>query len=159
MAKFSGGSARADRALAEAWLDTLWLSRSLMDHLVAEELAELPFNFDVTMPQYRTLVAVRHLSPCGIAELAERVQTTTASMSTMVDRLVAMKLLIRVRSKEDRRRVDVRLPRNVAMKMDRIDVNLQSKLADLFRPLSSEKKKALRLAAETLNDLLPDKIA
>ncbi|MCK4872486.1 MAG: MarR family transcriptional regulator [Phycisphaerales bacterium] len=156
MAKSTGGPGRSDRTLAASVWNSLWLTRGLMDQLAAEQLANGPFAVDVTMSQFRALVAVRMLAPCGVAELAQRVQTTTASMSTMVDRLVDMKLLTRARSKHDRRRVEIQLARGMDTRMKKVEEAIYSGLAGFFAQLDASEKKALRTVAEAQNRILPD---
>jgi DNA-binding MarR family transcriptional regulator len=155
MAKSTGGATK-DKALAEGFWTSLWLTRGLCDQLVAEQLEGKPFPVDVTMSQFRALMAVRMLAPCGVAELAKRVQTTTASMSTMVDRLVDMKLLTRTRSKQDRRRVEIQLAKGVEPRMKKMDDAIYRGLSEYFGQLDASEKKALKGIVEAHNRILPD---
>jgi DNA-binding MarR family transcriptional regulator len=159
MAKSTGGSARGDRALAEAAWECFWQTRGLTDRLVAEQLESKPFPKDVTPAQYRALVAVRSLAPCGVADLADRVCTTTASMSTMVDRLVEMNLLTRTRSKEDRRRVEIQLARGVEARMRKVDDAVCEALTEYLGELSVNEKKAIKTATDAVSTLNHDAVA
>ncbi len=156
MARSANGSARGDQALAEAAWSCFWHTRGLTDRLVSEQLETRPFAKDVTPAQYRALVAVRALAPCGVADLAERVCTTTASMSTMVDRLVDMNLISRTRSNEDRRRVEIQLGRGVAVRMRKVDDAVCGVLAEHFSPLSASDKKAVKNGTETMRELIAE---
>ncbi|MFG0252247.1 MAG: MarR family winged helix-turn-helix transcriptional regulator [Phycisphaerales bacterium JB038] len=112
----------------------------------------------MTPAQYRALMAVRTLAPCGVADLADRVCTTTASMSTMVDRLVEMNLLVRTRSKEDRRRVEIQLARGVAARMRKMDDAVCQVLAEHFSPLSPTDKKAVKNGNMAMQELIVELI-
>jgi DNA-binding MarR family transcriptional regulator len=64
---------------------------------------------DLTFPQYNALLAVRDAGEVSIKLLAERLQVSPPSASTMVDRLVEMGLLERQQNPHDRRSVRIRL--------------------------------------------------
>jgi DNA-binding MarR family transcriptional regulator len=64
---------------------------------------------DLTFPQYNALMAVRDAGEVSVKHLAERLQVSPPSASTMVDRLVEMGLLERQPNPNDRRSVLIRL--------------------------------------------------
>ncbi len=64
---------------------------------------------DLTMPQFRVLLRVRHRPGLSISDLAEDLGLSAATASTMVDSLVGRDLLSRASAADDRRRVEVRL--------------------------------------------------
>lgn len=64
---------------------------------------------ELTMPQWHMMVAVRRFGTPSLKELAQALQVSAPSASTMVDRLVEMGMLTREPSQIDRREVVVAL--------------------------------------------------
>ena len=62
-----------------------------------------------SMPQFMILMHVHYREPCGISDLSERMDTTTAAASQLVDKLVQAGLLERAEDPHDRRAKKVAL--------------------------------------------------
>ncbi|NOK59670.1 MAG: MarR family transcriptional regulator [Chloroflexi bacterium AL-W] len=79
-----------------------WLSQRQFMQLLAEE------RFDLTMPQYYTLVHLAHSSSeYKMSDLARATHQSAASLTGVIDRLIDKQLVARVRPQGDRRQVMV----------------------------------------------------
>lgn len=67
------------------------------------------FPDNLSPPQIHMMITIKMMEECTISELAESLNVSAPSASTMVDRLVEKNALIRERSKKDRRVVVVQL--------------------------------------------------
>jgi DNA-binding MarR family transcriptional regulator len=79
------------------------------------------FCVDLTLPQLHMMMAVRNHGRSSLKDLAEALQVSPPSASTMVDRLVEMGMLTREPNPSDRREVVVGLSaagREVAGRME-----------------------------------------
>ena len=62
-----------------------------------------------SMPQFMILMHVHYRGPCGISDLSEKMDTSTAAASQLVDKLVQTGLLERAEDPSDRRAKQVAL--------------------------------------------------
>ena len=62
-----------------------------------------------SMPQFMILMHVHYREPCGISDLSEKMDTSTAAASQLVDKLVQAGLLERAEDPSDRRAKKVAL--------------------------------------------------
>lgn len=84
----------------------------------------------------------------GVSELAERLSIHQSTCSQLVEKLVARKLIIKERSKEDQRRVGLRLS-NAAVKLIRNAPGpAEGVLPEALSALSAESMQSLDLALE-----------
>ena len=67
--------------------------------------------YDLTIQQFNVLRILRGARPAGLCTLtiAERMLEQTPGITRLIDRLVAKKLVVRVRSEDDRRQVWCRI--------------------------------------------------
>jgi len=63
----------------------------------------------LSMSQFFILMHLRHHNQCGISDISERMETTSAAASQLVDKLVHSGLLVRVEDPNDRRAKQVSL--------------------------------------------------
>ena len=63
----------------------------------------------LSMSQFFILMHLRHHNQCGISDISERMETTSAAASQLVDKLVQSGLLVRVEDPNDRRAKQVSL--------------------------------------------------
>lgn len=86
-------------------------SRSLVA-ITARSLAST--GFDVTLPQYRTLVILYHRGPLSSAEVAEELSVNPSTATRMIDRLCAKKLVAKRSVGNDRRKLRLALTKRGA---------------------------------------------
>jgi DNA-binding MarR family transcriptional regulator len=79
--------------------------RSMLSNAVEREIAE----FDVTYEQWGVLLMILTQRGETAAVLAREMDCDTGSMTRMLDRLEAKELIVRTRSTDDRRRVQLEL--------------------------------------------------
>jgi DNA-binding MarR family transcriptional regulator len=84
------------------WMDT-FVHRSMRDS------ARFVKASGFSMPQFFLLMQVHHREHCGISDLSENLEITTAATSQLVDKLVQAGLLERAEDPHDRRAKQVSL--------------------------------------------------
>lgn len=84
------------------WMDT-FVHRSMRDS------ARFVKASGFSMPQFFLLMHLRHREHCGISDLSEHMDTSTAAVSQLVDKLVQAGLLMRAEDPNDRRAKQVML--------------------------------------------------
>src|SRR4051794_32060140 len=94
-------------ALDDVVESVLGASRALVG-VAARSIAAV--DRDVTLPQFRTLVALAEHGPQNVGRLAEEVDVHASTATRMCDRLVRRGLIERTASPDSRREVIVRLP-------------------------------------------------
>lgn len=100
--------------------------------------------------QLYVLHSLREQSARSLAELAERTLTDQSSVSTVVAKLVARRLVVRTPAKDDRRRAELRLTptgEHVARTAPRVP---QTRIADLVRGLPAARRGELVRSLEFL---------
>jgi DNA-binding MarR family transcriptional regulator len=80
--------------------------RKLQDQSDSAFLASLG---GLNLPQLNVLNAIGDTEPCTMGDIAKRVSLSLSSVTLIVDKLVKLKLVVRVRSKTDRRIVYAKL--------------------------------------------------
>ena len=80
-------------------------TRSMLSHAVEREI----FEQDVTYDQWGVLLMILTQRGDTAAVLARGMECDTGSMTRMIDRLEAKELIVRTRSTDDRRRVQLDL--------------------------------------------------
>ena len=103
---------------------------------------------NLTVSQFAVLEAIYHLGPLSQGELVHKILKSNANLTTVVDSLERKSLVLRKRSKEDRRRVTVHLtesgktlisrvfPRHaeiVAEELKFLDAAEQAELAEILK--------------------------
>lgn len=93
---------------------------------------------DLTFPQYNAMLAVREQGEVSVKHLAERLNVSPPSASTMVDRLVEMGLLERQPNPVDRRAVVIRLSSDGLATIDALETGILGFLVDLMEELGPD---------------------
>ncbi|MGD0093744.1 MAG: MarR family transcriptional regulator, partial [Planctomycetota bacterium] len=110
-------------------------------------------QFDLSVPQFRTLAFLYHCAAASPSQAAEYVGLTRPSMSKMIDGLVARGLVARNDSLGDRRRVDLTLaPRGKAAFLEAREA-ARERLAEMLEPLSGAEKTVVSGAMQTLREV------
>jgi DNA-binding MarR family transcriptional regulator len=93
--------------------------RSMLSTAIEREIADTVDN-DVTYEQWGVLVTILMERGDTAAVLARRMECDTGSMTRMLDRLEAKQLIVRTRSTDDRRRVQLDLTADGKKKAERL---------------------------------------
>ena len=84
------------------WMNT-FVHRSMRDS------ARFVKTSEISMPQFFMLMHLQQREHCGISDLSEHMDTSTAAVSQLVDKLVQADLLLRSEDPNDRRAKKVEL--------------------------------------------------
>ena len=90
------------------------------------------------MAQVQMLMTLRSCGASTISHLAEQLNVSPPSASSMVDRLEDKGFLYRERSTEDRRKVVVRLSEQAAVQADRMEGAVLAAFLDLVEQVGPE---------------------
>lgn len=93
---------------------------------------------DLSMAQFNLLMAVQTHGAVTGGELAAQLGVSPPSVSAMVERLVDRGLLIRERSKADRRKVVLRISPDEALHFARIEEQILASFVDLVEEVGEE---------------------
>ncbi len=93
---------------------------------------------DLSLAQFNLLMAVQTQGAITGGELAAQLGVSPPSVSVMVERLVERGLLVRERSKEDRRKVVLRISHDEALHLARIEEQLLASFVDLVEEVGDE---------------------
>jgi DNA-binding MarR family transcriptional regulator len=105
------GKRLRDHRWQEATGEGLVLALSDAERRVARRLAQVPAHHGGTVERWRALAVPARADSHGMTELAEFTQLPPASVTRLVDGLVADSLAPRKADPRDRRRVLVHIPR------------------------------------------------
>lgn len=111
----------------------------------------------LTVPQLLCLQIIsdaKRDSELTAAELAERVQLSPATISRLLDRLESAELIVRTRSKSDRRRVQLSATRQGRLKLRKLPAPLQEKFLQQLLELPESKRRALLRSLEQVVDMM-----
>lgn len=92
----------------------------------------------LTLPQLDAVRAAGQTGEVTITELSRKLGVSAPSASAMVDRLVERGILCRERSRQDRRKVAVRVSEEVAEDVRRIEEKILSAFIDIIEKLGPE---------------------
>ena len=93
---------------------------------------------ELTLPQFNMLIEVREQGPITIKKLAKTLEVSSPSVSSMVDRLVELEMLVREQNPQDRREVLVRLSPQANQFVLDMEEHLLSSLEDLLEKLGAD---------------------
>ncbi len=115
---------------------------------------KLSSESNLTSPQVVSLLAVYQKGSLTIAEIADEVHLSSSTMVGIIDRLEAKNLVVRERSKTDRRQVMVSITEEGKKVAKNSPAPLQEKLIKSFTNLSEVQQKNLSKALELLIKML-----
>jgi len=121
---------------------------------LARELRKETEQLGITARQATLLWLVKRSPGLSLAELAAEEGISAPAMSGHVDRLERAGLLERVRSKDDRRRVGLRLTDEGERLMRRVRARRTTWLADRLKSLEPAELEAIEVAVPALMQLL-----
>ena len=94
-----------------AWMD-VFMHRSMRGW------SQFAKSTGLSMPQFSILMQLHHKGPCGLSEISERFDISSAAASQLVDKLVQSNYLERAEDPSDRRAKLLRLSENGAKLVD-----------------------------------------
>ncbi len=103
------GKGTLDRA---GMVDAMLVASRSLVAITARSLAST--DYDVTLPQYRTLVILYHRGPLSSVEVAEELSVNPSTATRMVDRLCAKRLVVKHSVGNDRRKLRLTLTKRGA---------------------------------------------
>jgi DNA-binding MarR family transcriptional regulator len=130
---------KADEQLVDAFIAA---SQALVAAAV-RTLAEL--GEDITLAQYRALMVLTH-GPQRAADLSEALGVTAGTGSRMIERLLRKRLVLRSRSREDRRATYVHLTNAGRRLVERANEHQRQGIARILGQLPDDSRAALSSA-------------
>jgi len=125
-------------------------------HRIRGVLAAHFAEFGLSDARFAVLQIVRDALPrgCTQTELAERLQQSESSVSTLVDRMRAADLLYRLRSKSDRRKCLLVLTDHARETLDKLEACHHERMAELLSCYKSEQLRDLAALLKILDSEL-----
>ena len=93
---------------------------------------------ELSVAQLQAVKAVRCENEVTISRMAELLEVSAPSASVMVDRLVEKGILVRERSRKDRRKVVVQISSEVVDDIHRVEVAILKTFEDIVRSLGAD---------------------
>ncbi|HXY37056.1 MAG TPA: MarR family transcriptional regulator [Planctomycetaceae bacterium] len=125
-------------------------------HRIRGVLAAHFAEFGLSDARFAVLQIVRDALPrgCTQTELAERLQQSESSVSTLVDRMRAADLLYRLRSKSDRRKCLLVLTDHARETLEKLEACHHERMAELLACYKSEQLRDLAVLLKILDSEL-----
>jgi DNA-binding MarR family transcriptional regulator len=125
-------------------------------HRIRGVLAAHFAEFGLSDARFAVLQIVRDALPrgCTQTELAERLQQSESSVSTLVDRMRAADLLYRLRSKSDRRKCLLVLTDHARETLDKLEACHHERMAELLSCYKTEQLRDLAVLLKILDNEL-----
>jgi DNA-binding MarR family transcriptional regulator len=125
-------------------------------HRIRGVLADHFAEFGLSDARFAVLQIVRDALPrgCTQTELAERLQQSESSVSTLVDRMRAADLLYRLRSKSDRRKCLLVLTDHARETLDKLEVCHHERMAELLSCYHTDQLRDLAVLLKILDSEL-----
>jgi DNA-binding MarR family transcriptional regulator len=115
---------------------------------VRQHFRDVEKTCGVSGSQLWIMQEIANTSGIGVSELAERLSIHQSTCSQLVEKLVARKLIIKERSREDQRRVGLRLSEAAAKLIKNAPGPTEGVLPEALSALSAEAMQSLDLALE-----------
>lgn len=93
---------------------------------------------DLSMPQMDAIKAIRKQGEVTITKLSEILKVSPPSTSAMVDRLVEKGILVRERSRKDRRKVVVSVTKKTAENIEKIEIVVLKTFTEMVEKVGPE---------------------
>jgi len=118
-------------------------------------------EINLTLPQMVTLFAIREAGVCRMSDLAEITQQSAGTLTGIVDRLIAERLVGRVRDVEDRRVVQVMLTRQGEQRLALVEAARRADMERILSRFSIEQshhlEQLLQLLLDGINELIGER--
>lgn len=121
---------------------------------VRQHFREVERTCGVTGSQLWVMQEIANTSGIGVSELAVRLSIHQSTCSQLVEKLVASKLIIKERSKEDQRRVGLRLTEEAAKLITKAPGPAEGVLPEALRELPAETIQTLNSSLEKVIEQL-----
>jgi DNA-binding MarR family transcriptional regulator len=115
---------------------------------------KLSSETSLTAPQIVSLIAIYHQETLTLADLAEQVHLSSSTMVGIIDRLEAKNLVVRERSKTDRRQVLIHITDEGRKMAKKSPLPLQEELIKSLSKLPEAQQRNLAKALELLVKML-----
>ena len=115
----------------------------LMPNLIRESIkrgADEVTKGLITVPQMLILEVLNKKDKCIMSELAEALSITTSAATGLIDRMIKLNLVTRLRGEKDRRIVKVNITRKGKNTVARIIEQRRRMIADTFGKLSKKER-------------------
>jgi DNA-binding MarR family transcriptional regulator len=132
--------------MPDAVVDALMRATSALTGVTIRSLSSV--TEDVTLAQFRTLLALSERGPQTVTALAEHLDVHASTMTRMCSRLVARTLVERVPSAVDRREVVITLSPTGSQLVADVTVNRRNEFDTIVRRLSNDEQRAAIEALE-----------
>ncbi|MCE2929257.1 MAG: MarR family transcriptional regulator [Candidatus Caenarcaniphilales bacterium] len=109
---------------------------------------------NLTSPQTFSLITIYHMGPLTLAEVASKVHLSPSTMVGIIDRLEVKNLVIRERSKDDKRQVRIRITEEGKKIAKKSPLPLQEELLESLSKLPEIQQKNLSKALKLLASIL-----
>ncbi len=113
----------------------------------------------LTLPQLDAVKAAQQTDGVTITELSRLLGVSAPSASAMVDRLVERGILFRERSRQDRRKVAVRVCEDVAEDIRHIEETILGEFIDIIEKLGPEASRKWCEVLEQVHHIIREKSA
>ena len=129
------------------WMDVV-ATRALHDHARYVKASGL------SMPQFFVLMQLHHHGKCGVTDIGDRMETTSAAASQLIDRLVQSGLLARAEDPDDRRAKQIALTEKGRTLIEKGIAERYRWVEDLAASLTAEEQAAVLKALPPLIEAL-----
>ncbi len=121
------------------------------------EAADEKTGVELSLPQMNLMFAVRRMGSVTMSDLAARLGVSPPSVSTMVERLVEKKILSREHSREDRRKVVVRISDDAVAVMDGFEGNMLDMFITLVEKIGPDTARKWCQVLQEVESVLEEK--
>lgn len=108
---------------------------------------------DLSVPQFRAMVFLYRQPGSSLSDVAEHIGLTLPSISKMIDKLVARKLVRRETSRDDRRYITLTLTARGRATLQFARQGTQMRVAAMLTPLSGAERRLIMQAIQTLHPI------
>ena len=113
---------------------------------------------EITFPQLLALTHLFQHGSCTMRELARAMESWESTATGLVDRLEALKLAKRTRSRSDRRVVTVELSANGRQAFRQLQAHRRRAFMEMFRPVgAAERSRWLEVIEKLVNEMSSEK--
>ncbi len=107
-------------------------------HRVFTSMAGNNSKLELSVPQMDAIKAIKEEGEITITKLSKILGVSPPSTSAMVDRLVEKEILVRERSRKDRRKVVVSISKKAAEHIEKIDMAILKTFTELVEKIGPE---------------------